>query len=92
MGMHNLDDSIRGFAQSCLDFALQCGWPCTSTKDTILKTYDGRFRDLFQEVYDNEFAGEFKKRNLTYEHRLIDDMVALGVEVERRLCLGLQRL
>jgi len=63
-----------------------------STKDTILKTYDGRFRDLFQEVYDNEFAGEFKKRNLTYEHRLIDDMVALGVEVERRLCLGLQRL
>ena len=81
MGMHNLDDSIRGFAQSCFNLALQRGWPLyLSTKDTILKAYDGGFRDLFQEVCDNEFAGEFEKRNLTYEHRLIDDMVALALK------------
>jgi isocitrate dehydrogenase len=81
MGMYNLDESIRGFARSSFNFALQRGWPLyLSTKDTILKQYDGRFRDLFQEVYDNEFAAEFKKRNLTYEHRLIDDMVALALK------------
>ncbi len=81
MGMYNLDNSIRGFARSSFNFALQRGWPLyLSTKDTILKQYDGRFRDIFQEVYDNEFAAEFKKRNLTYEHRLIDDMVALALK------------
>jgi isocitrate dehydrogenase len=81
MGMYNLDESIRGFARSSFNFALQRGWPLyLSTKDTILKQYDGRFRDLFQEVYDNEFATEFKKRNLSYEHRLIDDMVALALK------------
>jgi isocitrate dehydrogenase len=81
MGMHNLDDSIKGFAQSCFNFALQRGWPLfLSTKDTILKAYDGRFRDIFQGVYDSEFAGKFKEKNLTYEHRLIDDMVALALK------------
>jgi isocitrate dehydrogenase len=81
MGMYNLDDSIMGFARSCFNFAVQRGWPLyLSTKDTILKAYDGRFRDLFQQVYDEEFAAEFKKRNLTYEHRLIDDMVALALK------------
>ena len=81
MGMYNLDESIRGFARSSFNFSLQRGWPLyLSTKDTILKQYDGRFRDLFREVYDNEFAAEFKKRNLTYEHRLIDDMVALALK------------
>ncbi len=80
MGMYNLDDSIRGLARSSFNFSLQRGWPLyLSTKDTILKQYDGRFRDLFQEVYDNEFAPEFKKRNLTYERRLIDAMVALAL-------------
>jgi NADP-dependent isocitrate dehydrogenase len=65
MGMHNLDDSIRGFAQSCFNFALQRGWPLyLSTKDTILKAYDGRFRDIFQAIYESEFAEEFKKRKL----------------------------
>jgi isocitrate dehydrogenase len=81
MGMHNLDDSIRGFAQSCFSFALQRGWPLyLSTKDTILKAYDGRFRDIFQAVYESEFAEEFKKRKLSYEDRLIDDMVALALK------------
>ena len=81
MGMYNLDESIRGFARSSFNFALQRGWPLyLSTKDTILKQHDGRFRDLFREVYDHEFAAEFKKRNLTYEHRLIDDMVALALK------------
>ena len=81
MGMHNLDDSIRGFAQSCLNFVLQRGWPLyLSTKDTILKAYDGRFRDIFQAVYESEFAEEFKKRELSYEDRLIDDMVALALK------------
>jgi isocitrate dehydrogenase len=81
MGMYNLDESIKGFARSCFNFALQRGWPLyLSTKDTILKAYDGRFRDLFQAVYESEFAAEFKTRNLTYEHRLIDDMVALALK------------
>src|SRR5438132_7556983 len=69
------------FAIASSNYALNRGWPlCLSTKNTILKQYDGRFRDLFQEVYDKEFAAEFKKRNLTYEHRLIDDMVALALK------------
>ncbi len=81
MGMHNLDDSITGFAQSCFNFALQRGWPLyLSTKDTILKAYDGRFRDIFQGVFESEFAARFKEKNLTYEHRLIDDMVALALK------------
>src|SRR5882724_8864410 len=81
MGMYNLDESIKGFARSSFNFGLQRGWPVyLSTKNTILKAYDGRFKDLFQEVFDNEFAAEFKKRNLTYEHRLIDDMVALAMK------------
>ena len=81
MGMHNRNDQINGFARSCFNFAYQRGWPVyLPTKNTILKAYDGRFKDLFQEVFDNEFAAEFKKRNLTYEHRLIDDMVALALK------------
>jgi isocitrate dehydrogenase len=81
LGMYNLDESIRGFARSCLNYGLQRGWPVyLSTKNTILKAYDGRFKDLFQEVFDNEFAATFKDRKLTYEHRLIDDMVALALK------------
>ena len=81
MGMYNLDESIKGFARSSFNYGLQRGWPVyLSTKDTILKAYDGHFRDLFQQVFDAEFASEFKKRNLTYEHRLIDDMVALALK------------
>jgi len=77
MGMYNLDDSIRGFAQACFNYGLNLGWPVyLSTKNTILKAYDGRFKDLFQEVFDKEFADSFAKKGITYEHRLIDDMVA----------------
>ena len=81
MGMYNLDKSIRGFARSSFNFALQRGWPLyLSTNDTILKQYDGRFRDLFAQIYDEEFADQFKAKGLTYEHRLIDDMVALALK------------
>jgi isocitrate dehydrogenase len=81
MAMYNLDESIRGFARSSFNYGLQRGWPVyLSTKNTILKAYDGRFKDLFQEVFDKEFAAEFKKRGLTYEHRLIDDMVASAMK------------
>ena len=81
MGMYNLDDSIRGFAQACLNYGLLRNWPVyLSTKNTILKAYDGRFKDIFQEVYDTEFKAEFEKRRLTYEHRLIDDMVASALK------------
>ncbi len=77
MGMYNLDESIIGFARSCMTYALNRGWPLyLSTKNTILKKYDGRFKDLFQKVFDEEFADKFKAANLVYEHRLIDDMVA----------------
>lgn len=77
MGMYNLDESVRGFARSCFNYGLMRGWPVyLSTKNTILKAYDGRFKDLFQEVFDRDFASEFKARGITYEHRLIDDMVA----------------
>ncbi|ARC88493.1 NADP-dependent isocitrate dehydrogenase [Rhodovulum sp. MB263] len=77
MGMYNLDDSIRDFARASMNYGLSLGWPVyLSTKNTILKAYDGRFKDLFQEVYEQEFEDKFKKAGLTYEHRLIDDMVA----------------
>jgi isocitrate dehydrogenase len=81
MGMYNLDDSIRGFARSSFNYALQRGFPAyLSTKNTILKAYDGRFMDLFQEVFDNEFKSQFEAAGLTYEHRLIDDMVAQALK------------
>lgn len=77
MAMYNTDESIYGFARSCFNMALQKKWPLyMSTKNTILKKYDGRFKDIFQEVYDAEFKTEFEALGLTYEHRLIDDMVA----------------
>ncbi len=83
MGMYNLDDSIRGFARSCMNYGLTLGWPVyLSTKNTILKKYDGRFKDLFQEVFDNEFADKFAEAGITYEHRLIDDMVAAALKWE----------
>lgn len=77
LGMFNTDASIADFARACFQYALLAGLPVyLSTKNTILKTYDGRFKDLFQEIYEREFAAAFKERGLTYEHRLIDDMVA----------------
>ena len=76
MGMYNLDESIRGFARACMNVAMEKGWPLyLSTKNTILKKYDGRFKDIFQEVYDAEYAGK-----VSYEHRLIDDMVASALK------------
>src|SRR6187431_1020476 len=81
LSMYNLDDSIRGFAQSCFNYGLTLGWPVyLSTKNTILKAYDGRFKDIFQEVFDKEFAAKFKEKKITYEHRLIDDMVAAAMK------------
>ncbi len=83
MSMYNLDESIRGFARACLNYGLTLGWPVyMSTKNTILKAYDGRFKDLFQEVFDNEFKDKFAAKGLTYEHRLIDDMVACALKWE----------
>jgi len=81
MGMYNLDESIRGFARACMNYGLNRNWPVyLSTKNTILKAYDGRFKDLFEEIYQTEFKAEFDKRGLTYEHRLIDDMVACAMK------------
>ena len=81
MGMYNLDDSIRDFARSSMLYALDRKWPLyLSTKNTILKAYDGRFKDLFQEVFDAEFADQFKAAGIVYEHRLIDDMVASALK------------
>ena len=81
MGMYNLDDSIRGFARACLNYGLSLGWPVyLSTKNTILKAYDGRFKDLFQEVFDAEFTEKFAAKGIIYEHRLIDDMVAAALK------------
>jgi len=81
LGMYNLDESIAGFARACFNYGLQRGWPVyLSTKNTILKAYDGRFKDVFQAVFDKEFAGRFKERKITYEHRLIDDMVASALK------------
>jgi isocitrate dehydrogenase len=81
LGMYNLDVSIRDFARACMNYALMRNYPLyLSTKNTILKAYDGRFKDLFQEVYDAEFAEPFAAKGLTYEHRLIDDMVAAALK------------
>ena len=81
MAMYNLDESIRGFARACFNYGLQRSVPVyLSTKNTILKAYDGRFKDLFQEVFDAEFADKFSSAGLTYEHRLIDDMVAAALK------------
>ena len=81
LGMYNLDDSIIGFARACLNYGLDRRWPVyLSTKNTILKVYDGRFKDLFQKVFDEEFAASFKEKNIVYEHRLIDDMVAAALK------------
>ncbi|BBF69503.1 NADP-dependent isocitrate dehydrogenase [Sphingobium sp. 3R8] len=81
MGMYNLDQSIRDFAKASMNYALDRGWPLyLSTKNTILKAYDGRFKDLFQEVFDAEFADKFKAAGIVYEHRLIDDMVASALK------------
>jgi isocitrate dehydrogenase len=81
LGMYNLDDSIIGFARSCFNYGLTLGWPFyMSTKNTILKAYDGRFKDLFQKVFDEEFADRFKARKIVYEHRLIDDLVASALK------------
>ena len=81
MAMYNLDDSIRDFARACMNYGLDRGWPVyLSTKNTILKKYDGRFKDLFQEVFDNEFKDKFAEAKITYEHRLIDDMVAAALK------------
>jgi len=81
MGMYNLDESIRGFARACLNYGKDKKWPVyLSTKNTILKAYDGRFKDLFQEVFETEFKADFDKLGITYEHRLIDDMVACALK------------
>ena len=83
LGMYNLDESIRGFARACLNFGLNRAWPVyLSTKNTILKAYDGRFKDLFQEVFEAEFEDAFESAGILYEHRLIDDMVAAAMKWE----------
>ena len=81
MSMYNLDQSIKDFARACMNYGLNRRWPVfLSTKNTILKKYDGRFKDIFQEIYEKEFAEKFKDRGITYEHRLIDDMVACAMK------------
>ena len=81
LAMYNLDVSIKNFARACMNYGLERNWPVyLSTKNTILKAYDGRFKDLFQEVFNKEFSDKFKKANITYEHRLIDDMVACAMK------------
>ncbi len=79
--MYNLDDSIKDFARACMNYGILRKWPVyLSTKNTILKAYDGRFKDLFQEVYEKEFKTKFNEIGITYEHRLIDDMVACAMK------------
>jgi len=81
MGMYNLDESIRGFARACMNYGLDLGWPVyLSTKNTILKVYDGRFKDIFEEIYQSEYKDKFAAAGITYEHRLIDDMVACALK------------
>jgi isocitrate dehydrogenase len=82
MGMFNTDASIQGFARSCFNYSLMKGWPLyLSTKNTILKTYDGRFKDIFAEIFEKEFAAKYAAKKITYEHRLIDDMVASALKM-----------
>ena len=81
MSMYNVDESIKGFARACFNYGLKLNWPVyLSTKDTILKKYDGRFKEIFQEIYESEFKDKFKEKNIVYEHRLIDDMVASAMK------------
>ena len=81
LSMYNLDKSIKDFARACMNYGINRKWPVyLSTKNTILKKYDGRFKDLFQEIYEKEFKEKFKERKITYEHRLIDDMVACAMK------------
>ena len=81
MSMYNIDSSIYGFAHSCMNRALSKGWPLYfSTKNTIMKAYDGRFKDIFEKVYQNEFKSKFEEAGIHYEHRLIDDMVAAAMK------------
>lgn len=81
MGMYNLDESIRDFAHACFNYSLGRGWPLyLSTKNTILKAYDGRFKDIFQEIYDSEYKAKFEAAGIEYQHRLIDDMVASALK------------
>jgi len=81
LSMYNLDQSIKDFAKACMNYGLNRKWPVyLSTKNTILKNYDGRFKDLFQEVYEKEFKKKFEEKGITYEHRLIDDMVACAIK------------
>jgi isocitrate dehydrogenase len=81
LSMYNLDQSIKDFARACMNYGLSRKWPVyLSTKNTILKNYDGRFKDLFEEIYEKEFKEKFKERKITYEHRLIDDMVACAMK------------
>ena len=83
LSMYNLDNSIKDFARACFNYGLNLGWPVyLSTKNTILKVYDGRFKDLFQDVFDTEFQNKFKEKDIVYEHRLIDDMVASALKWE----------
>ena len=83
MGMYNLDESIAGFARSCFNYGLARKWPVyLSTKNTIMKVYDGRFKDIFQDIFDKEFKAQFDAANIAYEHRLIDDMVASAMKWE----------
>ena len=83
LGMYNLEESIIGFARACFNYGLNLGWPVyMSTKNTILKAYDGLFKDTFEKIYKDEFEEAFKKKNITYEHRLIDDMVACAMKWE----------
>ena len=81
MSMYNVDESIKGFARACFNYGLKLSWPVyLSTKDTILKKYDGRFKEIFQEIYESEFKNKFKEKDILYEHRLIDDMVASAMK------------
>ena len=81
MSMYNVDESIKGFARACFNYGLKLNWPVyLSTKDTILKKYDGRFKEIFHEIYESEFKDKFKEKNIVYEHRLIDDMVASAMK------------
>ncbi len=81
MSMYNVDESIRGFARACLNYGLELGWPVfLSTKNTIMKAYDGRFKDIFEEIYETEFKEQFERAGIMYQHRLIDDMVACAMK------------